>query len=184
MKYSKYYKKKYNNQKDKTWLSKLLLSIIIVLLCLIVTNFDTTFKEDFKKYVLEDNLRFYEFNKIYKKFFTKREDSEIVSNVVVDRSLVEVKEGRSIFNYGVDYPVEVLAPGIIVYYGDKDGYLDTVIIQGNDGVDIWYSGVVMMEHSLYDYVSKGEILGSTSDLYLTLSILEDGKLITYDEYFR
>ena len=135
--------------------------------------------------VLEENINFGYFNKLYKRFVSSDdEESKLVSNVVVDKTLMEEDNGRYKFNYGVDYPVEVLTPGIIVYYGDKDSLGDTVIVQGNDGVDVWYSGVVMNEYSLYDYVSKGDILGSSTDLYVTVSILEDGELLKYEEYFE
>ena len=187
MKDSKYYKKKYMSNKsiNNIWLTKLLLSIIIVLVCLIVTNFDQGLRDKFSKSVLEENINFGSFNKFYKKLVSSSdEESKLVSNVVVDKTLIKEENGRYKFNYGVDYPVEVLTPGIIVYYGNKDSLKDTVIVQGNDGVDIWYSGVAMNEYGLYDYVSKGDILGSSTDLYLTISILEDGELLKYEEYFK
>ena len=187
MKDSKYYKKKYMSNKsiNSSSLTKLLLSIIIVLVCLIVTNFDQGLRDEFSKNVLEENINFGYFNKLYKKMVSSDdEESKLVSNVVVYKTLMEEDNGRYKFNYGVDYPVEVLTPGIIVYYGDKDSLGDTVIVQGNDGVDVWYSGVVMNEYSLYDYVSKGDILGSSTDLYVTVSILEDGELLKYEEYFE
>lgn len=187
MKDSKYYKKKYMNNKsiNSSWLTKLLLSVIIVLVSLIVTNFDQDIRNGFSKIVLEENMKFSDFNKIYKKLMNnKDEETELVSNVVVDESLMEEEAGRYKFNYGVDYPVEILAPGVIVYYGDKDTLNDTVIVQGNDGIDIWYSGVVMNEYSLYDYVSKGDILGASNDVYVTISIVKDGELLKYEEYFK
>ena len=60
MKDSKYYKKMLNrnNQKDRGWLNKLLLSIIVMLLCLIVNNFDSDIRESFTKNVLEENINF------------------------------------------------------------------------------------------------------------------------------
>ena len=72
--------------------------------------------------------------------------------------------------------------GIIVYIGDKDDLGNTVIVQGNDGIDIWYSGISLKEYGLYDYVSKGDILGLSSDVYVTISIYEDGELLKYEEY--
>ena len=78
--------------------------------------------------------------------------------------------------------VEVLVPGIIVFDGEKDDLGNTIIVQGNDGVDVWYSCVTMKEKGLYDYVSKGDILGISNDVYVTISIYEDGKLLDYEEY--
>ena len=94
----------------------------------------------------------------------------------------DLVNGRYRFNYGIDYQIEALMSGIIVFIGDKDDLGNTVIVQGNDGIDIWYSGISLKEYGLYDYVSKGDILGLSSDVYVTISIYEDGELLKYEEY--
>ena len=183
MKESKYYKRKYGQKSSYNWLSKLLLSIIILLISLIVCNFDEGIREKFSTTVLEENLNFGVFNKYYKKFMSK-EGEEILE--VGNVSLLEERElvdGSYRIKYGVDAPVSVLAPGIIVFDGTKDDLLNTVIVQGNDGVDIWYSGVSLNEYSIYDYVSDGDILGGSIDEYVLVSIVEDGEKVAYEEYF-
>ena len=183
MKDSKYYKKilSRNNQRKYGWLNKLLISIIVVLVCLILCNFSSDFKDGFVKDVLEDNMKFNEFNKIYSKFIGDVEGEVLVNNILNNVDYEEV-DGRYKFNYGIDSMVEVLVPGIIVFDGEKDDLGNTIIVQGNDGVDVWYSCVTMKEKSLYDYVSKGDILGISNDVYVTISIYEDGKLLDYEEY--
>lgn len=184
MKDSKYYKKKLSklSSNNNVWLSKLLVTIIIVLVCLIVCNFNDGLRDSFVKEVLEDNMNFSNFNKLYKKFMIDSEENIVVNDTVIDISDMEEVDGRYKFNYGIDYQVEALMSGIIVYIGDKDDLGNTVIVQGNDGIDIWYSGVSLKEYGLYDYVSKGDILGLSSDVYVTISIYEDGELLKYEEY--
>ena len=184
MKNSKYYKRimKKNNLDSNRWLSKLLITVIIVLVCLIITNFNIELREEFKREVLEDNINFGDFNKIYNRFMIDGE-STFVSNVIVDTDIEEI-DGRYRVNYGIDSPVEVLKPGIIVFDGIKDDLGDTIIVQGNDGVDIWYSGVSLNDKGLYDYVSSGDILGNSEELYVTISIYEDGNLLKYEEYIK
>lgn len=186
MKYSKYYKKKYLNNKkfEGIWLTKLLLSIIIVLVCLIATNFNNDLRELFKREVLEENINFGDLNSFYNKMMLGTEETKEVAQIIIDDTDMIEENGRYKFNYGVDYPVEVLAPGIIVYSGEKDNLGSTVIVQGNDGVDIWYSGITLSGYSLYDYVSIGDILGNSNELYVTISIVDDGKLLKYEEYFK
>ena len=50
MKDSKYYRRMLikNNGNDKKWLTKMLLSIIVVLVSLIITNFDKDVRSEFK----------------------------------------------------------------------------------------------------------------------------------------
>lgn len=184
MKESKYYKRKYGNKFNYNWLSKLLLSIIILLISLIVCNFDTDLRDSFSKNVLEDNINFSFFNKYYKKFMSKEDsDTMEVGNASLDEER-EYVDGSYKIKYGVDAPVYVLAPGIIVFDGTKDGLSNTVIVQGNDGVDIWYSGVSLNEYGLYDYVSEGDVLGGSILEYGFVSIVKDGEKITYEEYFN
>lgn len=59
--------------------------------------------------------------------------------------------------------------GLIVFIGEKEGLGNTLIIQGIDETDYWYSNIENSNFSLYDYVSKGELLGitKTNKLYLT-----------------
>ena len=184
MKESKYYKRKYGNKPNYNWLSKLLLSIIILLISLIVCNFDADLRDSFSKNVLEENINFGTFNKYYKKFMSK-EDSETVEVGKISGSEErEYIDGSYKIKYGVDAPVYVLASGIIVFNGTKDDLSNTVIVQGNDGIDIWYSGVSLNEYSLYDYVSEGDVLGGSILEYGFVSIVKDGEKITYEEYFK
>ncbi len=189
MKESKYYKKKMRRNKcysnDKSWISKLMLSIIIVLLCLIVTNFDNDLRTKFKSEVLDSNINFSYFNKLYKKYIggNNLEDDMVVANVVED-TLYEEVDGSYKFTSSTDEGVEVKVSGIIVYVGDKDNLGNTVIVQGNDGVDIWYSNIELLGYSLYDYVSSGEILGNSSTDKYILTIVKDGEKLKYEEYFK
>lgn len=195
MKDSKYYKKmclKKNNKElcNNVWISKLLISIIIVLSSLIVTNFNSDIKDLFKENVLESNISFSKLNKLYQKYigeFIKSDSGEVlVANNDNELNNQDIKEedGSYIIEVDKDYPINFMASGIIVYIGEKDDLGNTVIVQGNDGVDLWYSNIFVSDYSLYDYVKKGDILGSTNSEYLKLTIMKDGTKLSYDEYFK
>ena len=186
MKESKYYKKMKSKYKssDTSWISRMLLSIIVVLISLIITNFDSDIRSKFSSNILEKNINFGSFNKIYNKYIGGKE-SDDTTLVVGLTNVVDYEEIDG--SYKIDIKknegIEVLAPGIIVYIGDKEEYLNTVIVQGNDGIDLWYSNISLNGYSLYDYVSKGDILGSSLDNNYVLSILKDGEKMKYEEYF-
>ena len=195
MKDSKFYNKIYGKKKEvsnKIWLSKLLLSIIFILISLIVTNLDSDLKDKYVSNVLEHNISFSSINKFYNKYFgsvIKDKEDDVSGDEVLtfnEELAMLDKEGVNDsykINVGFEYVVSFLKSGIIVYVGEKDNLGNTVIVQGNDGVDIWYSNVIMNEYSLYDYVKEGDILGITKDEYLYLTIKKDGNSISYDEYF-
>lgn len=191
MKDSKYYKRKVlANKKDTTnnvWLTKLLISVIVLLMMLIVTNFSENLKEEVKKRFLENNINFNKMNEIYNKYIGDvQKDSEEVALVSgeVNPYYDEEQNGSYIIEVGASSPVSFYRSGLIVYYGNKDEYNNTVIVQGNDGVDLWYSNVELKNYSLYDYVSEGDILGVSLEENIVLTIMKDGKKLTYEEYFK
>ena len=181
----KYYRKKKEAKKDHKWLSKLLLSVILLLISLIYMNFSDKNKESLKKTLYEKNFNFTEVAKFYDTFIShnKKEEDVLVNNEEVVRSVEKV--GNS---YKVDvkdsYNATLLNGGIIVYIGEKDDLGNTVIVQGNDGVDIWYSNVVVTEYSLYDYVSKGDIIGISNSDYIYLTFSKNGSYLEYDDYVK
>lgn len=185
MKYSKYYKKIKNKEKnmDMKWLSKLLLSVIVVLVFLILTNFDSDIRYTVASEMLDKNINFGYIKNLYNKYVGGEE--------IVDEMVVSLTNPINYEKYNDSYKVKVdndegigaLSSGIIVYIGDKEDLGSSVIIQGNDGVDIWYSNVSFSSYGLYDYVSKGDILGSSLSDYYLFTLVKDGEKLKYEEYF-
>ena len=188
MKDSKYYKKKMkkktiDNDKLSILFSKLLLAVIFVLGSLVLTNFSSDFKSKYTKEVLERNMDFSSLNKFYNKYIgkDKKEEEVLVANVSNSNSYEKVGDSVK-FTVSREQPINTIEGGIIVFIGEKDDLGKTIIVQGNDGVDIWYSNIDITEYSLYDYVSKGDVLGvSISDNYL-VTIKKDDKVLDYEEY--
>ena len=73
---------------------------------------------------------------------------------------------------------------MLVYYGEKENYGKVAIIQGVDGVDIWYGGITDLNYNIYDYVEKGSILGNSIDNYYYLLFKKDNNVLKYDEYIK
>ena len=81
-----------------------------------------------------------------------------------------------------NYLVPVIESGIIVYLGDKDSLKNTCIVQGVDGVDIWYSNIDISKLTLMDYVNKGEFLSTTLSDKLYLTLERGNEYIKYEDY--
>ena len=73
--------------------------------------------------------------------------------------------------------ISVIASGIVVFIGEKEDLGNTIIIQGNDGVDIWYSNITENDIKVYDYVEAGSILGSSNSENIYITITKDGEFI-------
>ena len=169
--------------------SKFLLSIIFVLSSVIFMKLDENNKIWFKKNVLESNLEFMKVNEWYHHTF-----SEILPSVVDEKSSMVISEARmgERENYLDGYkiktlkntPVKTITSGLLVYMGEKEGYKNTFIIQGVDGVDIWYGNIENTNFKLYDYIEEGQILGESIEEEYYLVFEKDGKMISYEEYYQ
>lgn len=189
MKDSKYYKKRFKTRKvssDKLSIlfSQFLLAVIFVLGSLVLTNFSSEFKSKYVNEVLENNFDFSKINKFYNKYIGgDKENKEEMEVANLDNNMSYEHVGEAVkFLVDKETPVRALEGGIIVFIGDKDDLGKTVIIQGNDGVDIWYSNIEVTEYSLYDYVSKGDIIGVVEDREYLVTIKKDDQIIKYEEY--
>ena len=120
-------------------------------------------------------------NKV-KFYITKKDnDSEVVFGNITYTNIEPFKNGSKL-TIGMNEVVNVITSGIVVFIGEKDDLGNTIIIQGNDGVDIWYSNITDTDIKVYDYLESGNILGTSNsdDIYITIS--KDGEFMNYEEY--
>ena len=170
--------------------SRVFVTIILFLLCLIVCKSDTGLKNQIYKYVYNSNLSFTKFHKIYDKYLGKAFFFDSLSSKK-EKAVFQEKlsyEEKSIYKDGVklkvsdSYLVPLLESGIVVYIGQKDPYNRTVIIQQINGVDVWYGNIKNETVKLYDYVEKGKVLGEADGNYLYMVFAKKGKFLSYKDY--
>ena len=182
------YKSNKDDKKVSKIFSKILLSIIFILISCIYIHLDKNNLANYQKFVFTDNLTFAKINDTYHKFFGSlfpsvvNNDESIVANNEV--SLNEITEYQDGYKIKSSSPISVLESGIIVYLDEKEGYGKTAIIQGINGYDIWYGNLTDESVKLYDYVEKGSILGNCLDGFYYNVFYKDGNKISYEEYFN
>ena len=81
-----------------------------------------------------------------------------------------------------DYYIPLIESGVVVFVGENKDYGKTVIIEQVDGVCVTYGNLSNLNVNLYDYVSKGEFLGSSNGSYLYLVFEKDGKYLKYNDF--
>ena len=168
---------------------KLLICVLIVVSVLIVVKIDKKSSGKISSFLYDNNISFARINKWYNEHFGDilPLGSEAKDSVTPVFSESLEYENANIYKDGVSlsvsssYLVPVLNDGIVVFFGEKEGYGLVVIIQQSDGVDVWYGNIENCNVKLYDYVSKGEFLGEVnSNLYLVFQ--KDGKYLDYKEF--
>lgn len=185
---NKHSKKKKDNNKSIN-LTKFLLVIILTLITLIAIKKDIKFKKLFYKYIYEDSINFAKINEYYEKIFGSYIPFENTTNKVTpvfNEKLTYISSNKYLDGVKLtvenNYLVPVLQSGLVVYIGEKEGYGNTVIVQGIDGIDIWYGNVTNISISLYDYIDKKSLLGTAKDDVLYLVYKKDGEILNYEEY--
>lgn len=166
--------------------TRTLLSVILVLACAIFINLKDENLVFFKDKLFTETLAFTKINELYSKYFGNivSDSNNATVPVFNDTSLLSSLEPwnnsyKATVNSSV---ISFLESGIVVFSGEKENLGQTVIIQGVDGVDIWYSNLATTNLTMYDYVEKGSVLGEVQNNEIILTFMENGEYIGYEKY--
>jgi stage IV sporulation protein FA len=189
--YQKYYQnKKAKPKKITKYLTKILFSIIFFLLSLIFIKSSNSNHDLYEQYFFTDSMSFARLNDWYQKHFgnvipiddVTETNSEPVFNETLSYETMDNYLNGKLLTVSNNYMVPTLNSGVVVFLGNKDGYGNTCIIQGVDGVDIWYGNLNTDNINLYDYIKKGTFIGPTNSTNLYLVFMKDNNYISYEEY--
>lgn len=170
--------------------TRTLLAIIVILISAIYVNMNDKNLKNYKEKFFEKSLSFNKISKTYNKIFGKSLPIEIEKGTT-----------KTVFNDGLSYSkidkyengfkldmtnsaVTSLYDGIVVFIGNKDNYNNTIIVQGSDGVDIWYGNVSNVSVTLYDYIPKDTIIGESVNDTLYLVFNKENEYLGYEEYLK
>ena len=171
-------------------LSKFLLSIIFLMVSIILIKSNSNIKNFYQEDILTKQINFTKFNDFYTKYFGNILPDYTVASIptqMASNTEFDYNNGTPYLNgtkleTTENYPVPIITSGIIVFLGEKDSLGPTCIVQGIDGIDIWYSHIDTSSLNLYDYVTEGKILAPTESNYFYLTIDSNGNYLTYDTY--
>lgn len=169
--------------------SRVLLSVVFLLGSVIFIKSSNNHLLLYKEQVFEKSFQFASFNKLYKKYLgsilpfdnvEKIEDKAVFNETFKYDSQKKYKDGTK-FTVDTNYLMPALQSGIVVFIGEKEGYGQTVIIQGTDGVDVWYANI-NSTLKLYDYVEKQSLVGESINDELIILVQKDNEFIEYSAY--
>jgi len=182
------------SSENSSYISRLFTRVLLAVICLLISVIYINYSNEnllaYKEEVLTKNFEFGKINALYTKIFGNVLPLDhVLDNITVPvfnetltfKSSDPYKDGLKL-NVATNYAIPVIESGIVVFVGDKEGYGNTVIIQGIDGVDIWYGNITSANVSLYDYVESKTLLGEAKEGTMYLVLQKDGKYISYEEY--
>ena len=173
----------------KNLFSKIFICLIILLVCLIVVKYDKN-KNLINSFLLKNDLSFAKLNNLYEKYignilpFETKKNNNITSvfnEKFVYKDISIYKNGYKL-EVDNDYYIPLIESGVVVFVGENEDYGKTVIVEQVDGVCVTYGNISSLNVNLYDYVSKGEFLGSSNGSYLYLVFEKDGKYLKYNDF--
>ena len=173
----------------RTFINKVLFTVIVFLVGMILVKQDTKFKKFIIDNVYEKNIKFTRAKEIYQKYFGNIlsidkivKEAEPVFNEKLMYSEKSTYKDGVILSVSKNYMVPVLESGIVIFMGEKEGYGNTVIVEQVDGVDVFYSNITTADIKMYDYLEKGQLLGEVNTDKLYLIFQKDGKYLNYKDY--
>ena len=187
--------KKENEEKIIKYLRSLILRsmvvIVLFLIMAILSKANNTYKDLIVTNIYEKNISFAKIRKLYNKYLggiaplDKAIDKEITvfNEKLTYEDAIKYYDGVKL-TVDNNYLVPIQEEGMIVFIGEKENYGNVVIIEGIDGIDIWYGNMATTTAKLYDYVEKNAYLGTTKDGTLYLAYQKDGKFLDYKEYLK
>lgn len=167
-------------------ITKFMIAIIFFLISIIFTNYSDKNLLLYKEYVFTESLPFTKIKGWYENLFGEvlpaQDNTQTVFNgKLIYKDISDYYDGEKLL-VSKNTLVNNITSGVVVFSGEKDNYGNTVIIQGIDGVDIWYGNLENVSVSLYDYIESGNVIGQTKDEYLYLVIKKDNEYIKYENY--
>lgn len=167
----------------KSLFIRVLISIVLFLSISIFVNYNDKNLLLFKDNIYDKTLKFNKITKIYNKYFGSVmpvDETAINANKNIEyTSYNKYKDGAILNEVQNVYPFK---SGIVVFIGEKEDYGKTIIIEGMDGIDYWYSNIDNINTKLYDYVESDNLIGSAIDNKLYVVFMKDGKILNYEDY--
>ncbi len=187
--------KKINEEKIIKYLRSLILRtltvVVLFLILAIVSKSSPTYKDIIVKNIYEENISFTKIKNLYTKYLGGIHPLDhILDPITPVFSEKLTYTNTSIYHDGVKlevsnhYLVPIQEEGMVIYIGEKEYYGKVVIIEGLNGIDIWYGNMETTSVKLYDYVETGTYLGTTKDNSLYLAYQKDGQFQNYQDYLK
>lgn len=170
------------------FINKLLFIALLFVITIVILKSNHNYKEKFYETVYTDNISFAKINKLYQNYFGSslpfnlfNEPIQTVFNEELKyKSITKYLDGANL-EVDTNYLVPSLENGIVIYIGEKEGYNNTVIVECENGIEVWYSNIETINVKMYDYIKKGSLIGETNNnLYLVF--MKDGNILNYEDY--
>lgn len=158
----------------------------------IVCKLDINYKTYVQKKLYQEHFDFSSIKFFYNKYLGGVFPLENISNVDVNpvfseklvyQDSVKYKDG-AMLRVDYNYLVPSINGGLVVYVGEKDDYGNVVIVEGDNGIDIWYGNLCNVMVKIYDVVNSGSYLGEVCDNKMYVVYTRKNEFLNYVDYLN
>jgi len=168
-------------------MTKILTILIFITFLLIINKVYPGTLKNIKTSIFSKSISFIKINKLSKNiigrdiFYEDNKEVKVLSNEYDLNSIRKYYDAEE-FKVSTNLPIGAIESGVVIFVGEKDNYGTTIIIEGVDGYNIWYSNITDINIKLYDYIEKGSLIANAKDSKIYLLIEKDNKIYSYNEY--
>lgn len=166
--------------KSQKFLKRMFLSLLFFFVVCLLIDFNIVKQ----KVVLDNQIDFSyirsKVNILFGKYLFQKE-KYVSSEKIISKKIEPYYEGYKL-TVDNNYVIKSIMGGVVTFIGEKDYYGKTVIINCDDGTNIWYGNLENINVNLYDYIDKSTILGSTKNTYFFLVFEKNQEYLNYEEY--
>lgn len=95
---------------------------------------------------------------------------------------VEEYNGGYIFTVDYNYIINNIKSGVVCFIGKKESLGNTIIIETDEGLNIWYSNIENVNVNLYDYIKEDTILGNSIDNKIIITFKNKDEYLSYEDF--
>ena len=159
-------------------LGKLFTISIFTMIIITLSNTNQKFRNFLINDILNNTMDFSKVNNAIDEVtnvFNTIDTTQTMNDINKNKNIEEYKDGY-IYHLENNSNILLKDSGIVTYIGNKDDYLNTIVVQQSNGYYAWY-GNVSEKVKLYDYIEKNEIIGTTNGDFYYYVLYKDDKPI-------
>ncbi|MBR3162217.1 MAG: peptidoglycan DD-metalloendopeptidase family protein [Bacilli bacterium] len=176
-------------KKKDLFILKLLISIIIFLILGILCKVDDKYKNKINYYLFENSFNFNSVYNFYNKylggtsFYEKRNTLHPVFYEELKYNKIEKYKQGIKLEVTKNYLIPAIKKGTVINIKNHKYYNNTIIINTDNNINIWYGNICNPFVKIYDHLDKGKYIGQSCQNYIYIIYEKNGKYLDYKKYF-
>ena len=179
-------------KKMYVFIIKFLVCISLFLVLGIISKLDNNYKKYIERKLYQEHFDFSKVKVFYDKYMggiflienlTSDRVISVFNEELIYESTTSYKDGVML-NVDYNYIVPSINDGLVVYIGEKEGYGNVIIIEGDNDIDIWYGNLCNSMVKLYDVINIGSYLGEVCNNKLYLVYTKKNVFLDYRAYLK